>query len=335
MHRVYAFQNTLEEVMNSSSGGAFIALCTAFERKYPGNAVFCGVTFDEKLNVVHKCVQSIKECEIFKGSKYVHSRCDLKKLGLVEYIREGKYILFSGTPCQIFSLNQYIKINDLPRDRFLTIDVICHGTPKVEFWNSYKKWLEMRNGSSLINYSFRYKPEGWKAYPAYAQFDNKKVLINTAETSIYSKIHMERYSISKGCFSCPFSKEERISDITLGDYWGVEKVFPKLEYKSGVSLILTHSTRGVDIVEQIKSNDGIFLEETTDKTYLKFQHNLNRPTECPERYSEFWTDFYQLPFEKLLEKYIGYGLKYRIIHQIKKLARKTPVIEWYRGRNQE
>lgn len=332
MNQVYAFQNTPEEVMKSSSGGAFIALCRAFERKHAGQVVFCGAAFDEKLNVVHSCVKTVMECEIFKGSKYVKSRCDFRKLEFEKYIEAGKYILFSGTPCQVFSLNQYIKNHELPRDRFLTIDVICHGTPKVEFWNAYKTWLENKNKSALVAYSFRYKLEGWKAYPAFAQFENKKVIVNTAETSVYSKMHMERYSISKGCFSCPFSKEERISDITLGDYWGVEHVFPEVKYKSGVSLMIVHSDQGVEIVEKIECNRDVFLKKTTDRTYLQFQHNLNSPTECPERYSEFWTDFSQLSFEKLLKKYIGYGKKYRMIYQIKKIARKTPLIEWYRNR---
>lgn len=332
MNEVYAFQNVPKEVMQCSSGGAFIALCQVFEEKYAGNSVFCGAAFDNNMNVIHCCVSSLEECRIFKGSKYVKSQCEIQKLGLEDYIKKGKHILFSGTPCQIYALNQYVKSHGLPREMFLTVDVICHGTPKKEFWNAYKMWLEKKNESKLVAYSFRYKPEGWKAYPAFAKFENGKTLINTAETSVYSKMHMARYSISKGCFSCPFSKEERTSDITLGDYWGVEYVFPDLAYKNGVSLVIVHSDRGIELVEKLKLKQELFLEKTASKSYLQFQHNLNKPTECPNCYEEFWNDFSKMPFEELLKKYIGYGVKYRIEYSIKKIARKTPLIEWYRKR---
>ena len=332
MDEVYAFQNTQAEVMQSSSGGAFIALCKAFEAMYAGNTVFCGAAFDDKMNVVHRCVNSAAECEIFKGSKYVKSRCEIQNLALDLAVQNGKHILFSGTPCQIYSLNQYIKKRSLSRQMFLTVDVICHGAPRKEFWDAYRGWLEERNGSKITKYSFRYKSEGWKAYPAFARFENGKELVNTAETSVYSKMHMARYSITKGCFSCPFAKEERVSDITLGDYWGVEKVFPKLAYKNGVSLVIAHSQPGVALVEVLGQSEDVFLQKTADKTYLQHQHNLRKPTECPEQYEKFWIDFAQMPFEAVLRKYIGYGCKYRVMHQIKKLVRKTPLIEWYRNR---
>ena len=334
MDEVYAFQNKQKEVMQSSSGGAFIALCYAFEEKHAGNVIFCGASFDSEMNVVHRCVSSASKCEIFKGSKYVKSRCEIQKLNLEEYVKNGKYVLFSGTPCQIAALNQYIKSHNLPQKMFMSVDVICHGTPKTEFWNAYRTWLEEKSGSKLIAYSFRYKPEGWKAYPAFAQFENRKTFVNTAETSVYSRMHMAGYSITKSCFSCPFSKEERISDITLGDYWGVEHVFPDLEYKNGVSLVIAHSNQGIELVKELRRNEGTFLKKTIDKTYLKFQHNLNSPTVCPDRYEEFWNDFSWMSFEKLLAKYIGYGKKYQIVYQIKKIVRKTLLIEWYRKRRE-
>lgn len=332
INEVYAFQNVKEEVMKSSSGGAFIALCRAFDSIYKGKTVFYGAAFDDKLNVVHCCAKSVNECEIFQGSKYVKSKCNFQELRIKEQIQKGKHVLFSGTPCQIYALNQYIKKYELPRHMFVTVDVICHGTPKTEFWNAYKCWLEKKNGSSMIKYSFRYKPEGWKAYPAFAQFENGKKLINTAATSVYSQVQMAGLSIGKGCFSCPFAKEKRISDITLGDYWGIEHVFPELPYEKGVSLIIVHSQEAAIIIEKMGTLQDVFCIKTKDKSYLKYQHNLNKPTECPKNYDCFWNDFSKLSFDELLARYIGYGYKYNIIYQIKKIVRKTPLIEWYRDR---
>lgn len=330
INQVYAFQNLKEEVMKSSSGGAFIALCRAFENIHKGNAVFYGAAFDDKLNVVHRYAESVNECKAFQGSKYVKSNCNIQELKIKEQIRKGKYILFSGTPCQIYALNQYIKRHELPRHMFLTVDVICHGTPKTEFWDAYKSWLEQKYGSRMTKYSFRYKPEGWKAYPAFAAFENGKILINTAETSVFSHVQMAGLSIAKGCFSCPFANERRFSDITLGDYWGIEHVFSNLHYKKGVSLVLVHSQEAVALIDEMCKSQNTFCIKTTDKSYLKYQHNLNNPTQCPENYERFWNDFSKLSFEELIIKYIGYGYKYKIIYQIKKAIRKTPLIEWYR-----
>lgn len=332
MPKVYAFKNTVEEIMKSSSGGAFIAICQAFEKLYgKGNVAFCGATFDENMIVKHMCVDSAEECHIFQGSKYVKSDCNYIFAKLKEKLQSGKKVLFSGTPCQIFAFNAFVKKENLNSDDVLTVDIICHGAPKKEFWLDYKKWIEAKAGASLTGYSFRYKPEGWKAYPAYAEFSNGKKFINTPDTSVYSKMHMTRYSIGKGCFSCPFAKEERISDITLGDYWGVERVMPEMANKKGVSLVLVHTDAGIKAIGAI-DNSNTSICETKDRSYLNYQHNLNKPTEMPDRYDEFWKDYKENDFESILKKYIGYGSKYRITYRVKKFVRKTPLIEWYRNR---
>ena len=82
----------------------------------------------------------------------------------------------------------------------------------------YIAWLEKNNKAKLMRFCFRYKPEGWKAYPGYAEFDSHKKLINTPETSVFSKLHLSAYSIEKGCFQCPFASEERNGDITSVSY---------------------------------------------------------------------------------------------------------------------
>lgn len=330
--KVYAYKNNKNELMKSSSGGAFIALCKAFELKFgQSNVAFCGAAFDENLEVTHQCVFSTHQCGIFQGSKYVRSNCNYIFPYLKDIINDGKYLLFSGTPCQVYAFNKYLEKENIEKNKVITIDIICHGTPKKEIWEDYKIWIESKAKSKLDDYSFRYKPEGWKAYPAYAHFENGKKMINTSQTSVYSKLHLSGYSINKGCFSCLFSKEERVGDITLGDYWGVEKTFPDIDKKNGVSLILVNSAIGLKLIGCIAEGEGV-LRECKDKIYLKYQHNLNRPTVQPDDYQKFWDDYQKFDFETMLKKYIGYGIKYKLVYKIKKLVRKTPIIEWYRSK---
>lgn len=331
MRKVYAFKNTFEQLMKSSSGGAYIALCEAFEKTFgKENVVFYGAMYDKNLNVIHGRKYSSKECSVFQGSKYVRS--DISKVFnfLEEDISQGKYILFSGTPCQIFAIKKYIESKNIVLDNLYCIDIICHGTPSEKIWNSYKKWIEKNENSELINYSFRYKPEGWKAYPAFAEFKDGKKKINTADLSIYSKLQMIGLSTNKGCFSCPYSNMNRVGDITIGDYWGIEKIMPNIKSKHGVSLLIVNTKKGNNIVDKF-DEDKYFFKETNTDEYIKYQHNLKEKTEEPQNYNEFWKDYEEFGFEFILKKYLDYGKKYIIIHNIKKVVRKSPIINIYRN----
>lgn len=330
----YAFKNTPDEVMKSSSGGAFIAICNVIEIVCgKGNVLFCGSAFDDTMNVCHSIVYTAEECHKFQGSKYVRSNLrDCFSL-ILDNLIIGKHVLFSGTPCQIAALNKLVKNKGIDDERLFTIDVICHGTPKKKFWDDYKRWIETKANGKLVNYSFRYKPEGWKAYPGYAEFDNGVRWINKAEMTVFTKLHMKGYITEKKCFSCPYAKEGRNSDITLGDFWGIEKITDKIPYKTGVSLILSNTAKAERLIKKIpdilKGSD-IYLVKLKDKHYLSEQHNLHKPTDCPENYNEFWDDYRVLSFNDVVKKYTGFGKLYIIKHNIKRLIRKSVLIDLYR-----
>lgn len=333
--KVFAYKNTEEKVMQSSSGGAFIAICETFEKLYgEEKVVFCGAELQADMVVRHSLVKKSKECKRFQGSKYVRSDITEIYKKIIEQLKEGKWVLFSGTPCQVYALKQMGFKRGVVLDRLLAIDIICHGVPKPRIWNDYKKWLEQKSRSKLIQYNFRYKLEGWKAYPGYAEFQNGTKIINTPETSIYSYLHMAGYSIESGCFSCPFANEKRQGDITLGDYWGIETIVPDLPYKQGVSLILVNTLKGERIISQIEKSShmqGTYLIQTRGKAYVSEQENLVQATKKPKRYEEFWQDYESMSFDEIIDKYTGYGKWYRVVFGIKKYIRKTPLIEWYRA----
>nr|WP_314461326.1 Coenzyme F420 hydrogenase/dehydrogenase, beta subunit C-terminal domain [uncultured Clostridium sp.] len=336
---VYAFKNTDEEVMKSTSGGAFIGLCHAFELLHKDCKKYIyGAELTSNLEVRHTGVTSAKECSIFQGSKYVKSDCKDCYFEAASQLKNGCFVMFSGTPCQVAALKNYISREGITGDHLITVDLICHGTPKTRVWNDYKEWLEKRVHAGLKEYSFRYKPEGWRAYPAYACFDNGVVLKNTAELSVFSRLHMTGYITAKACFSCPFSNLDRPGDITLGDFWGIEKMNTAIPWKYGVSLMLVNTDKGMELVKCLsdtaQKNQGMFLEEVKSLEYRNYQHNLSRQTEKPEHYDEFWKDYDQTGFEAVIKKYINYGMKYKLVFLIKKAVRKTPFIYLYRKKRQ-
>lgn len=336
MSRVFAYQNIKSELFKSSSGGAFIALCKAFENLYgKENIRFVGASFDKDLNVIHEIVNTVQECRKFQGSKYVESRCDTVFVDIKQALQEGFWVLFSGTPCQVYRLQSYLFKEKVNLTQICFLDIICHGTPETQVWEDYRKWLEQRYKSKLIKYSFRYKPEGWRAYPAYAKFENGKELIHTAGTSVYAKLYMKGYITAKKCFQCPFAKKERESDITLGDYWGIEHLGFDFSIENGVSLLLIHTKKGENLINELcKDRDRICIE-TAEREYLRFQHNLLKPTQKPEKYDEFWKDYKEKSFTELIKKYLNYGFLYKIIFNFKKCVRKTPFIKWYRKRKEK
>lgn len=336
---VYAFKNTDTEVMRSTSGGAFTGLCNAFELLHKNRKKYIyGAELTSSLKVRHTGVTSAKECSIFQGSKYVKSDCKDCYFEIASQLKNGCFVLFSGTPCQVAALKTYIDREGITKDRLFTVDLICHGTPKTRVWNDYKEWLEKKVHAGLKEYSFRYKPEGWKAYPARACFDNGVVLKNTALLSVFSRLHMSGYITAKACFSCPFSNMDRPGDITLGDFWGIENMNTAIPWKYGVSLMLVNTENGMELVKGLsdmaQKNQELFLEEVKSQEYRKYQHNLSRQTEKPELYDEFWKDYDQTGFEAVIKKYINYGMKYKVVFLIKKVVRKTPFIHLYRKKRQ-
>ena len=332
--KVFAYRNIKSEIMKSSSGGAFIRICQEFEMLHgKGNVAFYGASMLEDMSVRHLGVYGAEQCHIFQGAKYVRSDFSQCIGDIEKDLRAGKWVLVSGTPCQIYGIKKYIQKKQLDSKLF-TIDLLCHGTAKNQVWKDYIAWLEKNNKAKLMRFCFRYKPEGWKAYPGYAEFDSHKKLINTPETLVFSKLHLSAYSIEKGCFQCPFASEERNGDITLGDYWGIEYIDTTIRnYKDGVSLILCNSEVAriliLRIGEKCRENHD-FLIETKSREFIKYQDNFQRPTEMPKQYEEFWKDYEKKEFEDILIKYIGWGRKYKVLYNIKKIARKTMIIELYR-----
>lgn len=331
MSRVFAFCNTEDQVMRSSSGGAFIAICETFEKLYQNkNVYYFGAAFDDNMNVKHQYCKDLDDCIKFQGSKYVKSNISGAFEQVKKMLNDGNAVLFSGVPCQIYGLKNYLKKFDVPTNNLLTIDVICHGTPSNDLWLKYKSWLENKSQSRLIDYSFRYKKEGWKAYPALAVFENGVKFVNTADTSVYSKLHMIGYSITEGCFKCPFSNENREGDFTLGDFWNCDKINPDMYDEMGVSLIIENNDSYHQILERISLNNSYKIAEINDRRYIECQHNLQKATIKPNNYDQFWEFYNQNSFDDVLSKYIGYGTRYKIIWKIKKLVRKTPLIKLYR-----
>ena len=164
--------------------------------------------------------------------------------------------------------------------------------------------------SRIVKVNFRDKRVGWKYYPTSYLFENGREIIDTYESQLYIRLFMSSLITTKGCFSCPFANMKRNADYTIGDFWGIEDVMPDFLVRKGVSLILSNTKKGDMIIERIKNglSEGEVIRECKDNSFLSYQHNLNRPTEKPQNYEEFWIEYNNHGFDYVIKKYEFYTL---------------------------
>lgn len=229
---------------NSSSGGIFSLLC---EYIIANNGVVFGAAFNENFDVVHSCSETFEGCEVFRGSKYVQSVIGDNYKSAKEFLDNGRMVLFTGTPCQIAGLYSYLKKD---YDNLLTQDIVCHSVPSPKIWNEYKALIS--SGKDINNIQFRNKDTGWLNGKFIAELsDDSKVSKPYGET-VYIKGFLNGLYSRPSCHDCKFSSLSRVSDITLGDFWGVDSFYPELFDNKGTSLVFVNSERGERVLKNIK-----------------------------------------------------------------------------------
>ena len=279
-----------------------------------GYAVY-GAQWTDDFGVVHGRADSFNECKKFCGSKYVQSNLGSVFKEVEEDLRKDRAVLFSGTPCQVGAIKTYLKSQKCEDKCLITMDIACHGTPQSRFWNEYKLWLEKREGSKLKEFSFRYKPKGWKGYPVLAVFENGKRYENSFLTSHYVTMFRKGLLMRPGCFNCKYPGHFK-SDITIADLWGVEICMPDMPIKDGVSLVLCHTEEAQKMLERI---GGVSVP---DNMYLKYNSNLSKHTPKPQEYDVFWSQYNDKGIDFVIEKYGVSKLRFNTV----KFLRNTGLI---------
>lgn len=276
----------------SSSGAIFPVL--AAEIIHRGGIVF-GAAFDGNFNVVHTVAETLSELPALCCSKYVQSRMTDGCYSQVKRaLSAGRWVYFSGVPCQVAALKSY-----LGRDyeTLITQDTACHSVPSPLVWEGYKAELEKQYGGKLTAFSFRNKANGWEAYHICAAFENGREFVQPAAENPYQRGFIKGLYSRSSCFVCKFKGIERCSDITLADYWGVKGIQPNAYNPQGTSLILIHSEKGRSLLASCK--DWLKLQPAA-KDAFAFNSAVLTPVEKPARYDEFWAEYGQTPFNALV-----------------------------------
>lgn len=295
--RVLAEKNKNEKIRStSSSGGAFYELARDFIKN--GGVVY-GCALDENMVARHVCAESLAELEKLKNSKYVQSDMGNTMSQVRQRLLAGQQVLFSGTPCQIAGLCNYLGKD---YDNLFVVDLLCHGVPSPKLFAEYLDYLkEQYNGSKPISVNFRNKQRGWKRLYMEVKFDNGKRHYIYSGYDRYESMFLNNLSLRPSCYECKFTKIERYGDITLGDFWGIGKKYPQWDDDKGISVVLLNTQKGVATYDRIANLfDG--REEKLD-TAKAGQRTLYAPTRKHPNRDAFYKLYVEQGCKVALERY--------------------------------
>lgn len=289
--------------LKSRSGGIFTALSDYI---LENNGVISGVVLENITKAKHICTTSAFERDLMRGSKYIQSNIGENFMQIKKLLSQGKFVLFSGTPCQVFGLKCFLKNIDYPN--LLTMDIVCHGVPSNRVWEDYVKFLEEKNGTKIVDVNFRNKIKfGWQSHVETFYFED-----NTSfDSTLYKDMFYGHEILRPSCNVCKFKNLDRVSDITIGDAWGVTEANPNFNDDNGVSLVLLNSKKGEDFFS--KCLDKIDYLECDINKYK--QPPLRNNFDLPKRNS-FWKFYNKNSFLKVKKRYEKIVIRRKIINKI-------------------
>ncbi len=232
--------------MNSSSGGIFSVLAEKF---LDDGGVVAGVAQLDKTHFGHVVVDNKADLAKLRGSKYVQADAGMVYREIRSLLREGRKVLFSGTPCQVAAL--YSVLGQKTFENLFTVDIVCHGTPSVRVFQKYVEDLERQEQSEVVENVFRDKTDGWKRYSLLHKLANGSQNLVSHGESKYMRLFLSRICQNSSCADCRYRKLPRIADITLGDYWGITSVHPEMDDDKGTSVVLLNTAHGETLFSSI------------------------------------------------------------------------------------
>ena len=257
-------------LIKSSSGGIFSALAS-FVLEEKGKVY--GAAFTKDFTVEHTAIESKEQLVTLQGSKYVQSNTNHTFQSVKQDLAQEKSVLYSGTPCQIAGLQQYLGKEE---KGLITVDIVCHGVPSPKLFAKYIAYLEEKEHAPIVDFSFRDKEKGWGKYLK-VRWNNGKVMRKFCDLDPYYQCFMKGDLVREVCYACPYANTNRISDITIADYWGIEIEHPEWSTKQGVSAVMINTAKGKEIWEHIKEN--VEYIPTTIEKIKKHNENINHPTQ--------------------------------------------------------
>lgn len=295
---IFAAWSLNEEVrINSTSGGIFSELA---KKILENGGYVVGAKYNDKFTVEHHIINNVQELPKLRQSKYLQSNVGFIYKKIRKLLIDKKEVLFCGTPCQNAGLTSYLQEQ---YDNLLLCDFICRGVNSPTVYLKYLSMLQERYRSKIIKVIFKNKTYGWNQCSTLIKFENGDSYIEDRNHDLFM-IGYLRYNlyVRPSCYNCMFKKLPRISDISLGDFWGIGKTRPHLDQNKGTSVLFINSDKGKSFFERIQPN--IYYEKCTFEEAVRGNVCILNSIIRDPRRDNFFIDLRTNSFDKVMEKYL-------------------------------
>ena len=298
--KIYAVKHKDRKIqMESSSGVAFSALA---EKIIADGGKIYASCFNDNKQVEFKKIENLSALKEARKSKYVQSKMNNVHLDIYKDLTNGETkVLFVGTACQVDSVKKYLRQKKCNIDNLYLVDIICHGVASPMIWKKYLEYQEHIYKAKITMVDFRNKGYGWTPMRMKLLFKNNEIYESSSRFDGYYRLFFGHYIIRPACHVCKYTNLDRESDITIADFWGIDEIDPEMYDFFGVSMALSNSQKGEDMIEKIKDN-AVVKEVFCDNLH-KYQPNLMRPTPENKKRGNFWKIYKKRGFDKAYKKF--------------------------------
>lgn len=314
---------------DSTSGGVFSLLAQAM---YKQKGYVSGAIYTDDFKVVNFISDDKKDLRRLRSSKYVQSNAEGLYRRIKSLLESGEKVLACGSPCQMAALRGFLRKD---YDNLIIVDFLCRATNSPKVFEKYKESLEARYGSKIVAIKDKNKDHGWHSLARKITFENGQVYYGEGHEDDYRRGYHANVFERPSCYECKFKGIPRISDITLGDFWGIGSVDPSLEQNLGTSLVMINSEKGEKYFDIIR--DKLVIKEFSLDDIVPGNRTAIMGGKLPypagiDR-NEFFKALDEMPFDKCAAKFFPYAgeetitlkLKIRTILGIVRRNMKNPM----------
>ena len=305
----------------SASGGIAWLLAGTWLRA--GGVVY-GAAFDEAMVLHHIRVTDAAELERLQGSKYVQSDVQAIYPLLREDLNAGREVLFFGTPCQAAGIRKTFG----ERENLMLCDLVCHGVPSPKLFAEHIRCIEA-GGKKVRDYRFRDKALGWSYQLHRIVYRDGSSELHSYWNQCYKRLYMLGLIERESCYHCPYKDVRRVSDITLGDYWGVDRISRQFSDDRGANVVFLNTKKAVSRFFPIFQEKAVFVETSLEDA---LQKHLIMPCAKTEQVAAFWRCYEETSYRSAAEAFAG-GYRYLTVrNRVKDFLRAHGVLEHLHGR---
>lgn len=293
---VYAAWNKDENIrIQSTSGGIFSALAKVFIRD--GGCVI-GARYCDDFTVAHCIIEQEEDIPLLRQSKYAQSDLDDIFREIQRKLKSGEKVLFCGTPCQSAGLQSFLNKG---YSNLYTCDFICRGVISPKVYRKFLSDMSRKNGSALKTVQFKNKDYGWNCFSTKLGFQNKTIYQEDRDHDFYMRGYLKHnLYLRPSCHNCKFKTFPRVSDLSLGDFWGIGNYQKELDSDKGTSVILINSQKGKELFSGME--DMLVCSERTLAEVLAGNSCVLHSAPVGEFRTYFFEHLDKMPFDKLIEK---------------------------------